>query len=363
MGRKKEDRQAKADHKKARRLIKESEENGDDTASLAHQLAPLGLQVREIPGDGNCLFRAVSDQLEGHARNHMDYRLRTTAYMESCRDDFEPFVEDDVPFDRHLANLRKSGTFAGNDALVALARLLDVAVVIHQVGQPVWQINAVQENPKHRQIHLSYHNGDHYNSVRRLGDHSNSPAIVTGKIVSSQPSKTHSKPSSKSQSSDVSISTSDRTVVLNDVLENQIDEVANVTGITDRAKIGQLLADHDFDVSSVVQVFALTVIEDPEEQSKNDGNDERESKGSEDDVVNIHAASDNVGASSHSKHRMSRPEQARAQFKSTKQKRKEKREVKKAKQMERNRRKVIGEGEDEPEDVHALTTELECLNL
>jgi len=139
--------------------------------------------------------------------------------------------------------------------------------------------------------------------------------------------------------------------------------VANVTGMTDRAKIGQLLADHDFDVSSVVQVFALTVIEDPEEQSKNDGNDDGESKGSEDDVVNIHAASDNVGASSHSKHRMSRPEQARAQFKSTKQKRKEKREVKKAKQMERNRRKVIGEGEDEPEDVHALTTELECLNL
>ena len=44
MGRKKEEREAKADHKKARRLAKEAAENEveDDSISLAHQLAPLG---------------------------------------------------------------------------------------------------------------------------------------------------------------------------------------------------------------------------------------------------------------------------------------------------------------------------------
>ena len=42
MGRKKEDREAKADHKKARRLAKEAENDEDDSISLAHQLAPLG---------------------------------------------------------------------------------------------------------------------------------------------------------------------------------------------------------------------------------------------------------------------------------------------------------------------------------
>ena len=47
MGRKKEDRQAKADHKKNRRLAKEAVDNGeDDSVSLAHQLAPLGMKKR-----------------------------------------------------------------------------------------------------------------------------------------------------------------------------------------------------------------------------------------------------------------------------------------------------------------------------
>ena len=78
---------------------------------------------------------------EGNSWNHLEYRGNTVTYMEHFRDDFEPFVEDDVPFDRHTANLRKSGTFAGNDALVALARYLKISIVIHQAGQPVWQIN------------------------------------------------------------------------------------------------------------------------------------------------------------------------------------------------------------------------------
>lgn len=49
----------------------------------------------------NCLFRALNDQLEGHTRNHLKYRYETVQYMKEHRNDFEPFVEDDVPFDQH----------------------------------------------------------------------------------------------------------------------------------------------------------------------------------------------------------------------------------------------------------------------
>ena len=83
---------------------------------------------------------------QGNSRNHTEYRVNTVTFMEHFRDDFEPFVEDDVPFDRHMANLRKSGTFAGNDALVALARYLKISIVIHQAGQPVWQINGCSDD-------------------------------------------------------------------------------------------------------------------------------------------------------------------------------------------------------------------------
>ena len=49
----------------------------------------------------NCLFRALGDQFEGHGRNHYKHRLEVCQYMQDHREDFEPFVEDDVPFDRH----------------------------------------------------------------------------------------------------------------------------------------------------------------------------------------------------------------------------------------------------------------------
>lgn len=49
----------------------------------------------------NCLFRALADQLEGHSRSHLRLRQETVQYMMSHRQDFEPFVEDDVPFTKH----------------------------------------------------------------------------------------------------------------------------------------------------------------------------------------------------------------------------------------------------------------------
>lgn len=49
----------------------------------------------------NCLFRALGDQLEGHSRNHLRHRQETVDYMIKQREDFEPFVEDDVPFEKH----------------------------------------------------------------------------------------------------------------------------------------------------------------------------------------------------------------------------------------------------------------------
>ncbi|KAM4646769.1 OTU domain-containing protein 3-like [Amazona ochrocephala] len=107
---------------------------------LARQLWALGLKLREVPGDGNCLFRALGDQLEGHSRNHLRHRQETVDYMIQQREDFEPFVEDDVPFETHVSNLAKPGTFAGNDAIVAFARNNQMNVVIHQLNAPLWQV-------------------------------------------------------------------------------------------------------------------------------------------------------------------------------------------------------------------------------
>ncbi|XP_076022879.1 OTU domain-containing protein 3 isoform X2 [Genypterus blacodes] len=179
---KKSELERKRDERAARRAIVKDRKNrpqdGDEGAeflSFSNQLQALGLRLREVPGDGNCLFRALGDQLEGHSRGHLRLRQETVQYMKSHRQDFEPFVEDDVPFAQHLSNLSQPGTFAGNDAIVAFARSQQVKVVIHQLNAPLWEINGVDKQGC-RELHIAYRYGDHYDSVRRVGDNSEAPA-------------------------------------------------------------------------------------------------------------------------------------------------------------------------------------------
>lgn len=179
---KKSELERKRDERAARRAIVKDRKNrpqdGDEGAefvSFSNQLQALGLKLREVPGDGNCLFRALGDQLEGHSRGHLRLRQETVQYMTSHRQDFEPFVEDDVPFAQHLTNLSQPGTFAGNDAIVAFARSQQVKVVIHQLNTPLWEINGAEKQVC-RELHIAYRYGDHYDSVRRTGDNSESPA-------------------------------------------------------------------------------------------------------------------------------------------------------------------------------------------
>lgn len=165
----------------SQRAAKKAIQNGGQDpnfVSLKQQLVAMGLTLREIPGDGNCLFRALGDQLDGTTTTHHKHRHLVVDYMRQHREDFEPFVEDDVPFERHCNNLAQLGTYAGNDCIVAFARLHQVSVVIHQLNTPRWQINGTDGKKNVMELHISYHNGDHYNSVRRLGDCTSGPACI-----------------------------------------------------------------------------------------------------------------------------------------------------------------------------------------
>ena len=123
------------------------------------------------------MFRALGDQLHGNPNDHLHHRADVVSYMRQHRDDFEPFVEDDISFDAHLASLAESGTFAGNDSIVAFARKHNLTIVIHQLNKPLWQIHGGAGGMAGAaEVHISYHNGDHYNSVRRCGDAGNTPS-------------------------------------------------------------------------------------------------------------------------------------------------------------------------------------------
>ena len=135
---------------------------------FSNQLSKLGLYLHDIPGDGNCLFRALGDQLEGHQRNHFKHRCDVVDYMVEHKEDFEPFVEDGIPFNTYIAWLRKKGTHAGNDAIVVFAKLHCLNVAIHQLSQPILMIHGAKDSTIAQELHIAYHNGEHYSSVRRI---------------------------------------------------------------------------------------------------------------------------------------------------------------------------------------------------
>ncbi|NWT20008.1 OTUD3 protein, partial [Vireo altiloquus] len=216
-----------------------------DSGGLAGQLRALGLKLREVPGDGNCLFRALGDQLEGHSRNHLRHRQETVEYMVRQRGDFEPFVEDDVPFDKHVANLAKPGTFAGNDAIVAFARNNQMNVVIHQLNAPLWQIRGTDRSDA-RELHIAYRYGEHYDSVRRINDDSEGPACLQMEMLCKNDSN---------KAEEVKPQKGDSEEESEVEMEDAVQKVCSATGCSDIDLVRHVLGVEDYNVESAI--FAI----------------------------------------------------------------------------------------------------------
>ncbi|KAG9466918.1 OTU domain-containing protein 3 [Eleutherodactylus coqui] len=239
--RKRDERAAKRALAKERRNRAGEAEDSEEFLSFANQLQVLGLRMREVPGDGNCLFRALGDQLEGHSRNHLRHRQETTNYMVKHRNDFEPFVEDDVPFDKHVENLAQPGTFAGNDAIVAFARSNQVNVVIHQLNNPLWQIRG-SDKANAPELHIAYRYGEHYDSVRSIHDNTETPAQLQTEMLSKDVSNRKGKLKSN---------------VSGEQAEHRgdaVQKVRNATGCADVRLILQSLEAESYDIESTIQV-------------------------------------------------------------------------------------------------------------
>ena len=68
-----------------------------------------------------------------------------------------------------MDRLALSGTFGGNDAIAAFCEIHDVEVVVHRPNHPSLVLYpASGRSGDRRVLHISYHNGNHYNSMRPI---------------------------------------------------------------------------------------------------------------------------------------------------------------------------------------------------
>ncbi|XP_009788517.1 OVARIAN TUMOR DOMAIN-containing deubiquitinating enzyme 7 isoform X1 [Nicotiana sylvestris] len=146
-----------------------------DISEFRAQLDALGLKIIQVTADGNCFFRGLADQLEGNEEEHEKYRDMVVKFIRNNRDKFEPFIEDEVPFDEYCESMEKDGTWAGHMELQAASLVTHTNICIHRHMSPRWYIQNF-DNRDSRMLHLSYHDGEHYNSVRLKEDSCMGPA-------------------------------------------------------------------------------------------------------------------------------------------------------------------------------------------
>jgi ribosomal protein L9 len=73
-----------------------NEEFDHETRLLNEELSQIGLTIKEIFGDGNCLFRSVSDQINNDQEDYNIIRHKTMDYIKQNKTDFEHFIYDET---------------------------------------------------------------------------------------------------------------------------------------------------------------------------------------------------------------------------------------------------------------------------
>jgi hypothetical protein len=88
--------------------------------------------------------------------------------MVENQDHFKFFIEDDLTFEDYIKDMKKDGTWGGNLEIYALSMKFNVNFYIQIYNHPMY---IVKNFPVPlRNVHLSYHDGEHYNSVRLSDD-------------------------------------------------------------------------------------------------------------------------------------------------------------------------------------------------
>ncbi|KAF8403336.1 hypothetical protein HHK36_011438 [Tetracentron sinense] len=128
-----------------------------------------GLEVKRMVEDGNCLFRAVADQVYGDAEVYDLTRQMCIDYMERERDHFSEFITEG--FTSYCKRKRRDKVYGNNAEMQALSEMYNRPIHIYSYSTEPINIFQGSYNTDTPPIRLSYHHGNHYNSLvdpRRL---------------------------------------------------------------------------------------------------------------------------------------------------------------------------------------------------
>ncbi|KUJ16522.1 OTU-domain-containing protein [Mollisia scopiformis] len=161
-------------------------------------LAGLGLKTTSIRGDGNCLFRALSEQIYGDQTRNSEIRAKVVQYMKANPGDFKPFIsvetgggfrrnpkrknaaagdltgpsesERDQAWEDYLVRMARNGEYGDNLEIRAFTEAYTVDVRVYCMPASSYIIRCGQElaTGEYRQIaHIALYS-EHYSSIRNI---------------------------------------------------------------------------------------------------------------------------------------------------------------------------------------------------
>ncbi|KAK8866063.1 hypothetical protein IAR55_001214 [Kwoniella newhampshirensis] len=107
-----------------------------EDAAVKSEISRLGLALRDVQGDGNCLFRVLSSQLFGNEKRHAEIRKLVCDYLESHKDTMEgfvlPFMKDEEGYEGYVQRMRQLKQFGSHIEIQAAARVFkrDIRVIM-----------------------------------------------------------------------------------------------------------------------------------------------------------------------------------------------------------------------------------------
>ncbi|AFR97969.2 hypothetical protein C343_06123 [Cryptococcus neoformans C23] len=194
-------------------IITSLEDIKSEDAAVKSEISRLGLTLRDVQGDGNCLFRCLSDQLYGTEKRHAEIRKVVCDYLDSHKETMEgfvvPFMKEGEKYEGYVQRMRQSKQFGSHIEIQAAARIFqrDIRVVMSTASFTIpWRaesscffgdrkydakldlpegvaitlrdgVPSIQEGRTMLWLAL-FSQAEHFQSIRRRGDKDNGSANI-----------------------------------------------------------------------------------------------------------------------------------------------------------------------------------------
>ncbi|KAJ8899874.1 hypothetical protein K2173_019577 [Erythroxylum novogranatense] len=145
------------------------DEATSDHDRLLNRLQLYGFVELKVEGDGNCQFRALSDQIFHTPDRHKTVRRHVVNQLRSHPDIYEGYVP--MEYGDYLKKMSKSGEWGDHVTLQAAADLYGAKILVMTSFKDTCYIEILPENQKTKEvIFLSFWAEVHYNSIYFQGD-------------------------------------------------------------------------------------------------------------------------------------------------------------------------------------------------